>query len=141
LSYTATDGTSLQGDQFSARPSATNVSWDLSGNYKVTPDVNAYARVATGFRAPSVQPASAFGPQSEATSEKIISYELGIKAEVLEHRLSVDADVFDYKVKDLQLSAVGGSSNQTTLLNADKAVGRGVEVDLQARPIEPLLLT
>jgi iron complex outermembrane receptor protein len=141
LSYTATDGTSLQGNVFSAKPDATNVSWDLSGNYKVIPDVSTYARVATGFRAPSVQPASPFGPQSEAASEKIISYEMGVKAELFERRLSVDADVYAYKVKDQQLSAVGGSSNQTTLLNADKAIGRGFELDLQARPIDPLLLT
>jgi iron complex outermembrane receptor protein len=141
LSYTATDGTSLQGNVFSAQPSASNVSWDLSGSYKPSSDVNVYARVATGFRAPSIQPASPFGPQSEAKSEKIISYELGIKAELLERRLRVDADVFDYEVKDQQLSAVGGASNQTTLLNADKAVGRGVELDLEARPIAPLLVT
>jgi iron complex outermembrane receptor protein len=141
LSYTATDGTSLVGSDRSAKPDATNVSWDIAGNYKIVPDVSTYARVATGFRAPSVQPSSPFGPQSEAKSEKIISYELGVKAELLERRLSVDADVYAYKVKDQQLSAVGGSSNQTTLLNADKAIGRGVEIDLQARPIEPLLLT
>jgi iron complex outermembrane receptor protein len=141
LSYTATDGTSLQGNVFSARPSATNVSWDLSGSYKPTSDVNVYARVATGFRAPSVQPASPFGPQSEAKSEKITSYELGVKAELLERRLRLDLDVFDYEVKDQQLSAVGGASNQTTLLNADKAVGRGVELDVQAVPMDHLLVT
>jgi iron complex outermembrane receptor protein len=140
-SFTATDGASLQGDVFSARPEARNVSWDLSGNYKVTPDINAYARVATGFRAPSVQPSSPFGAQSEAKSEKIISYELGVKAELLERRLRVDADVFDYEVKDQQLAAVGGSGNQTTLLNAHKSIGRGFELDLDARPIDPLLIT
>jgi iron complex outermembrane recepter protein len=141
LSYTATDGTSLQGNVFNAKPDATNLSWDLSGSYKPTSDLNVYARVATGFRAPSVQPSSPFGPQSEAKSEKIISYELGVKAELLERRLRVDADVFDYEVKDQQLSAVGGASNQTTLLNADKSVGRGFELDLQARPIDPLLIS
>ncbi|MBS0367191.1 MAG: TonB-dependent receptor [Proteobacteria bacterium] len=141
LSYTATDSTSLQGNVFSADPSASNVSWDLSGVYKVTPEVNTYARVATGFRAPSIQPASPFGPQSEASSEKITSYELGVKGELLNRRLRFDADVFDYEVKDLQIAAVGGASNQTTLLNAKKSVGRGVELDLQARPVDPLLIT
>jgi iron complex outermembrane recepter protein len=141
LSYTATDGTSLQGDVFSARPTARNVSWDVSGNYKATSDINVYGRIATGFRAPSIQPASPFGPQSEANSEKIISYELGIKGELLDRRLRFDADVYDYEVKDQQLSAVGGSSNQTTLLNADKAVGRGVEIDLDAIPIDHLLVS
>ena len=56
-------------------------------------------------------------------------------------RLQIDADVFDYEVKDQQIAAVGGASNQTTLLNADKSVGRGFELDLQARPIDPLLFT
>ncbi|GAC1694058.1 MAG: TonB-dependent receptor [Steroidobacteraceae bacterium] len=141
FSYTATDGSSLAGNVFSADPSAGNVSGDLSGIYKVTPEVNAYARVASGFRAPSIQPASPFGAQSEAKSEKIISYEMGVKAELLGRRLQLDADVFDYEVKDLQIAAVGGASNQTTLLNANKSVGRGVEFDLQARPVDPLLVT
>lgn len=141
LSYTHTDMSSLQGSVFGAKPEARNLSWDLSGNYKIVPDVNGYARVATGFRAPSVQPASPFGAQSEAKSEKIISYELGVKAELLGRRLRVDADVFDYEVKDQQIAAVGGAGNQTTLLNADKSVGRGFELDLEARPIDPLLVT
>ena len=48
----------------------------------------------------SVQPASPFGPQSEAKSEKIISYELGVKAQLLDRRVQVDFDVYDYEVKD-----------------------------------------
>jgi len=32
---------------FYAGKSASNVSWDVSGNYKLNPDVNLYARIAT----------------------------------------------------------------------------------------------
>ena len=32
-----------------------NVSWDVSAEYAVNQDINLYARVATGFRAPSIQ--------------------------------------------------------------------------------------
>ena len=39
----------------SVHPSDSNVSWDLSGTYAVSDPTNVYARVATGFRAPSVQ--------------------------------------------------------------------------------------
>jgi iron complex outermembrane receptor protein len=66
---------------------------------------------------------------------------MGVKAELLSRRLQIDANLFDYEVKDLQIAAVGGASNQTTLLNANKSVGRGVEFDLQARPVDPLLVT
>ena len=52
-----------------AHLSDSNVSWDLSGTYSLNDSVNLYARVATGFRGASVQPASAFGNQSVANPE------------------------------------------------------------------------
>src|SRR6185437_12077967 len=65
-----------------ASAGASNVSWDVSGTYSITPDINVYARVATGFRAPSFGPPAAGLPVQVARSEKIISYEGGIKAEL-----------------------------------------------------------
>jgi iron complex outermembrane receptor protein len=44
-------------------------------------------------------------------------------------------------VKDLQLTAVGGAANANILLNADKAVGKGFELDLQALLSNQLLAT
>ncbi|MBC8055678.1 MAG: TonB-dependent receptor, partial [Rhizobiales bacterium] len=41
-------------------------SGDLALTYKLTPDANVYARVASGYRGSSVQPASLFGAQSIA---------------------------------------------------------------------------
>ena len=46
-----------------------NMSWDLAGTYSVNDAVNLYARVATGFRGASVQPAGPFGNQSVAEPE------------------------------------------------------------------------
>ncbi len=46
-----------------------NVSWDLSGTYSINDSVNVYARIATGFRGASVQPAGPFGNQSVAEPE------------------------------------------------------------------------
>src|SRR6185295_16149070 len=61
-----------------------NVSWDLSGTYSLNDAVNLYARIATGFRGASVQPASAFGNQSVADPETNTSYEIGVKADLLD---------------------------------------------------------
>ncbi len=115
-------------------------SGDLSATYAITPQANLYARVATGFRASSVQPASAFGPQSSAGPETNTSYEAGVKADLFDQRARASFSVFHYDVKDQQLSAVGGSTNTTTLVSAKKAMGQGVEFNFEAYPVDNLLV-
>lgn len=125
-----------------------DVSWDLSGTYTVNPDVNVYARVARGFRAPSIQgrllfadPSAPNGGVSTADSEKVISYEVGIKADLWDKRARLGLDVFRYDVDGQQLVAVGGAANTATLLNADKTIGQGAELDLEAYLADNLLVT
>ena len=118
-----------------------NVSWDLSGSYSLSDTVNLYARIATGFRGASVQPAGPFGAQSVADPETNISYEAGIKADLNDRTASVYFNVYYYEVKDQQLTAVGGASNANRLLNADKTVGMGAELDIQAYLTPQLLMT
>jgi iron complex outermembrane receptor protein len=121
--------------------SDSNTSWDLSGTYAVTDAVNLYARVATGFRGASVQPAGPFGNQSVAEPETNTSYEIGIKADFLDRGASMYFNLFHYEVKDQQLTAVGGASNAVRLLNTDKTVGQGAELDVQAYLMPTLLMT
>jgi len=115
----------------SVSESKSKVNWDLSGTYKLTNDVNAYARVATGFRAPSIAAASASVPITVADAETITSYEAGIKADLFERRARVAFSVYDYEIKNQQLTVVGGTSNITRLINADKTKGRGAEIDFE----------
>jgi iron complex outermembrane recepter protein len=116
----------------SANPKDNKLSWDLSGSYALSKDVNVFARVATGFRGSSVQGASAFNGKSVAGPENNTSVEAGIKADLFDRRARLSFSAFHYTVKDLQLTAVGGAANANILLNADKAVGKGFELDLQA---------
>ena len=118
-----------------------DVSWDLSGVYALNEDVNLYARVAKGFRAPSIQGRLAFGGVSTANSEEVISYEAGIKADLWDKRARLGFNVFRYDVKDQQIIAVGGASNSAVLLNADKTLGQGFELDLEAYVTDSLLVT
>ncbi|MFA9218698.1 MAG: TonB-dependent receptor [Sphingomonadaceae bacterium] len=108
------------------------VNWDLSGTYKINKDVNAYARVATGFRAPSIAAANSSVPITVADAETITSYEAGIKADLFNRRARATFSVYDYEVKNQQLTVVGGTSNVTKLINAAKTNGRGVEADFEA---------
>ena len=125
----------------SASPSDSKVNWDLSGTYALDKSTNLYARAATGFRGASVQGASAFNNQSVAGPESNTSVEVGVKADLFDRRARLNFGVFSYKVKDLQLTAVGGAGNANILLSAKEATGQGFELDLQAFITDKLLAT
>ncbi|MBL8334733.1 MAG: TonB-dependent receptor, partial [Rubrivivax sp.] len=116
----------------SANPKDNKLSWDLSGTWALSKDVNLYARAATGFRGSSVQGAGAFNGKSVAGPETNTSFEAGVKADLMDRRARLSFSAFHYTVKDQQLTAVGGAANANILLNAEKAVGKGFELDLQA---------
>jgi iron complex outermembrane receptor protein len=116
----------------SASPKDNKLSWDVSGTYALNKATNVYARAASGFRASSIQSAGAFNGKSVAGPETNTSVEFGIKADLLDRRARLNFGVFSYSVKDLQLTAVGGTNNANILLNAKKATGQGFEMDLQA---------
>ncbi len=121
---------------------ATNTSGDLSASYALNADSNVYARVATGFRAPSIQGRLLFGDQlSVARSEKVTSVEAGYKADLMNKRARVAASAFGYEIKDQQLTVVGGDTNFNTLINVPKTRGYGIEFNGQLLATERLLLT
>ncbi len=127
-----------------------NVTWDANITYKATDDVNLYARVARGYRAPSIQgrilfpPATATPLESGVTvgkSETITSYEAGVKSTFLEGRGRFNLNGFLYNLKNAQLTAVGGGVNANRLINAKNVQGYGFEADLELKPTDGLLLT
>jgi iron complex outermembrane recepter protein len=125
-----------------ANTSASNTSGDLSLSYALNATSNIYGRVATGFRAPSIQGRLLFGDTlSVAKSEEITSVEAGYKADLMNRRARVSVSVFSYEIKDQQLTAVGGAANFNQLVNADKTTGQGVEFDFKLLPTDNLLLT
>ena len=134
----------------SRRVSDNNITWDASATYAATDDVNLYARVARGYRAPSIQgrilfpPATATPLESGVTvgnSETITSFESGVKSTFLDGRARFNANGFYYELKDAQLTAVGGGVNANRLINADKVRGYGFEADFEFKPVPELLLT
>jgi iron complex outermembrane recepter protein len=130
-----------QSKGLSASTSDNKVSWDLSALYRLTETTNLYGRVATSFRGSTIEPAGPFNPMSIAAPETILSEEIGAKSDLFDHRAHVNFDVYNYTVKDQQLSAVGGTTNSTVLLNATKAVGQGAELDFQTYLTDDLLFT
>lgn len=127
-----------------ANPSDSHVSWDLSVSHKLNSDVNLYARVADTFRAPSIQGRSlfAFGNGiSIADSETILSFETGVKSDIMDGFGRLNASVFYYTMDDQQLTSVGGGNNTARLLNADETVGYGFEVNSEFMITDELSVT
>jgi iron complex outermembrane receptor protein len=120
-----------------------NFSWDLAGTYELDKDTNLFSRLATGYRAPSMQ-GRLYGPTdvpTQAKAEKVTSFEVGVKQDMFNKRARLSASVFTYTVKDKQLTGGSGTTNQNVLLSADKAIGRGAEIDFQAILTDELRLT
>lgn len=117
------------------------LTWDVSAVQDLG-DVNLFARIARGYRAPSIQGRILFDRDvSTARSEKTTSYEAGLKSLLLDRRLRFNLTGYYFDTSDLQLSAVGGGTNANLLLNADKVEGYGFEAELEARPARGLTLT
>jgi len=125
-----------------ARVKGSNVSWDASATYALSPSVNVYTRAATGYLGPAIQDRVTFGSvQSTAKKQTTISGEAGLKAALIDRTLTFDLTGYWNRTKNLQLTAVGGASNSARLLNADHAIGYGVEADLEANPVDHLVIT
>jgi iron complex outermembrane receptor protein len=113
--------------------------------YDVTDDVHVYAKYATGYRAGGASSRTsnyqAFDP------EDVKSYEVGLKADLLEHRVrfNLAGYVMDRKNSQLDISSVQftatGNFNNLVTINAPGTTRiRGIEADLTVRPVEGLTL-
>ena len=122
-------------------------SWDLTANYMVGANVNVYGRLATSFRAPSIQGRILFCADFEgglnpdtncvdvADQEEIISGEVGVKTELLDRTLRLNLSAYTFQLDGQQIVAVGGVTNTATLLNADRTDGYGFETDIDWAPV------
>nr|WP_245559074.1 TonB-dependent receptor [Arenimonas oryziterrae] len=128
--------------RLATQTSDSDVSWDISATWAVNDRTNFYARLANGFRAPSIQGRLLFGDTiSTADSETVLSRELGIKTDFWDNRARVSLGVFDYTVNNQQLTAVGGGANFNRLINARRVEGHGYELDFEAYLTPDLLVT
>ncbi|WP_058754247.1 TonB-dependent receptor [Sphingomonas endophytica] len=110
-------------------------SWDVSALYEIDPTTSVYARIARGFRGPTIQGRSAVfnTPFSTADSETIMSYEAGVKTQPTS-KLRINATAYTYRVSDIQLNGNDVNGNGT-LFNADHANAYGMEAEMEWRPI------
>jgi iron complex outermembrane receptor protein len=115
----------------------------VSVQYQWTPTFMTYAEYATGFKGAGTNPQ----PINPATAvpfaaEKLKSYEIGAKSEWLDHRITVNGDVYYNDVSNLQLIGYAATTlGGTITLNAGVAHITGAELEIQAKPVQNLLIS
>jgi iron complex outermembrane recepter protein len=134
----------------------------FEADYRITPDQMVYVNVAKGFRPGGLVPIVPPGQPGTATdcvaalkqvdpnitiqdtssfkSDSLWNYELGAKTAWLDHRLTFNAAAFYIKWNDIQQQILLSCGFQYRA-NAGAAVSKGGEMEVHARPTEPLELS
>lgn len=133
--YIAPPGTSAAlGSKF------TSYTYLLTPRYFILSDgadsVMTYARLASGFRPGGPNTGLAYGfvagvPPTYGP-DKTYNYELGVKADVLDRRLSLDLSVFYIDWKNIQISEVFPTTS--AIVNGSRAKSEGVEFQTAVKP-------
>jgi iron complex outermembrane receptor protein len=115
-------------------------SWLFSPTYKVSERTMVYASAAAGQKSGSVQFTSS-GVPANVAPEKTLDFELGIKSQLLDDTLQVDANLFQTRVRDYQqttevfdpattaLKNNGTLYYQAILGNIPEIMARGAELE------------
>lgn len=117
------------------------VTWRAGADWEITDRNLLYASVETGFKAGGFFFSSDFNVYQPET---ITSYTIGSKNRFLDNRLQANVEAFYWKYKNQQISHLGTDSAHDTIFptqNVGQSTIKGVEFDLQARPIQNTLLS
>lgn len=111
--------------------------WSLSPQFQLSRDVMAYARVATGYQAggPNV---ALLGVPPQVDSSMLTSYEVGVKSQFADRRVTFDVSAFRIDWDDIQVgvsfNGIGG------LVNGGEASSEGVELSSAFHATDRLVL-
>lgn len=135
------DGMLTGPTDFTTRGSDSPVTFLFNPSYKFSDDMMAYVRVASGFRpgGPNVGVPPGLGAPLTFGPDKLVSYELGFKSTVLDHRMTFDVAAFYIDWDKIQLTVNAGGFG--FLGNGGKAKSQGVEAAWQFTPVRGLMLS
>ena len=110
--------------------------FSVSPSYKITHDVNAYVRFSSGYQ-PGGPNVALPGVPPTVAADTLTNYEVGVKSQFLDHRLTFDIDGFYDKFNDIQISAVS-AQGIAFLTNGSSAKSEGVEATTSFIPLPGL---
>jgi iron complex outermembrane recepter protein len=135
---------------------ATRFDWLVGTDYQITDNILGYGSVSTGYRPPAYNPRPFQKSQFVAVKgENMTAYELGLKSDLLDRKLRINAAIFysDYKQRIVGvastdcLNAPDGTPitpciviPKTNYVNSPGKI-KGGELEVQVRPIGGLLIS
>ncbi len=123
--------------------------WRVTGSYQLTDDIFGYATIARGFKSGGYNDQAGSGgfanfPVQAYDPEFATSYEVGVKSNLAENRVRLNATYFFVNYEDFQRSTVvsvpGTAFQETRTFNAADVDAQGVELELTALLAENLTL-
>ena len=130
-----------QPQESSPSDSAWNFTYDFNVNYKVAPDVLAYATYAKSFKTLGINqnglPLNADNSvnfdASTVKPESINHYEIGLKTQFFDRRATFNLSAFRTDIKNFQATVNGGQFGTVRgyLANAERVRSQGIEADLK----------
>ena len=114
-----------------------DVSYRAKATYQPTPDLLLYASYSTGFKSGGF---NAFGTDPAFDPERLKSAEVGIKADLLDRRVSIAVAGYSNRYEDLQVR-VGVPSGGIAITNAANSKIEGFELETTLRPAPELSFT
>lgn len=101
-----------------------------------------YAKVATAFESGGALETAPPGDFAKSTyrPESSTTYELGLKSEFLDHRLTADLAVFDSRRKDVQ-AILPVNFDEDSLFEFQSVTVRGASFNVRSAPIPDLAMT
>jgi iron complex outermembrane receptor protein len=105
-------------------------------NYQLSEDTHVYASYSTAFKAGGFNGRVTSDALTPFDEETLSSLEAGVKTQLLDNRLRINAAVFHNQYDDLQLSSFEASADGASILpvftNAGEAVMQGAEFEITA---------
>jgi len=115
----------------------------VTPRFQISPDFMVYARAASGYRpgGANTPGLTAQGAPATFNPDKTQNYEIGAKADFLDHKLSIDTSVFYIDWKNLQLQLLTLCCGSAYAANGGAAKSEGVEFSVAARPLQGLSIS
>lgn len=118
------------------RTSEGKLTWHGAVDYQLTRDALVYVSATRGFKSGFFNITSP--GQAAVGAQTVDAYEVGFKTSALDNRIRVNGSAFYNNFSGIQLRQVGAAGPQ--FYNAAKAVIKGFDLDLAARPFRDLTL-
>ena len=130
-------------DSYSTESNDNSFTYLATPEFRFSASLMAYASITTGYQpggpntpfTPTSTIPRTFGPSTT------VNYEVGLKSQLLDHRISISTDIFYIDWSKIQLTGVQPATFNSYVFNGGAAASKGLEISTEFRPMAGLTLS